>query len=78
MKHTPSPWIMDGNGFSNSWNISGDVSVCDVPENIANARLISAAPEMYEFIEALIQSETNPLIIEHCKALVSKINGGAK
>lgn len=51
-KHTPGPWIVDGNGFDPSWNISGsENSICDVRTSRADAQLMSAAPELLEALE---------------------------
>ncbi len=47
---TPGPWEYRDGGTN--WNEIGPVSstswICRIPENDANARLIAAAPELYE------------------------------
>ena len=56
MKHTPGPWIV---GEENDVYLEGQAAciakVCGAPEgieeSIANAQLISAAPEMYEALK---------------------------
>jgi len=71
-KHTPGPWeaVKRNDGYGDSymlvqtvqepggWEIA-DVRA-DVPCHKANARLISAAPELLEALEALIE-ETDPM-----------------
>ena len=57
-KHTPGPWIADGTTVMTSDGIYLHVAtthfLTDRPE--ANARLIAAAPEMYEALKALVES----------------------
>lgn len=53
MSHTPGPWKVDrpyirGTGRA----IVSIESWCDEVEDAANARLIAAAPELYEALEA--------------------------
>lgn len=55
-KHCPGPWIVDGNGFSKSYNVSGEYSICNVV-NKADADLIAAAPSMYSVLESLAEDE---------------------
>lgn len=68
MKHTPAPWIKSGNSLITlDETISGNI-ICDAPEYAsdsmgyweANAKLISAAPELLE-----------ALILAYDKAIVS-------
>ena len=48
-KHTPGPWISDGNGLHHSWDVSNcGGSICTVTTNRADADLIATAPELLE------------------------------
>ncbi len=68
-KHTPGPWHWDGKQKigSNYWRMctlpkatgSGISGVID-EELVANARLISKAPEMYELLKRLFTLSSNP------------------
>lgn len=97
--HTPGPWTAcDNNGYS-IWRItshqyraeSASRTVAEVvgdsAETESNARLIAAAPEMYELIECLSQSYdysksshdlASTLYDLRCMALrlMAKIKGG--
>lgn len=68
-KHTPGPWVVNASENGLVW-VDGDsetVSICDLyhrhkdgefisKENVkANARLISAAPDMYEALSLLMR-----------------------
>ena len=66
-KHTPGPWTIGNDGYNANTLYAGDIGVCqmygvpmntrinEVPERyavgMANARLISAAPDMYEALK---------------------------
>ena len=68
MKHTPGPWEVQDDEFMTSVVIE-DGEICDIvqddrpeKENLANARLIAAAPELVEacrvaliYLNALMQ-----------------------
>jgi hypothetical protein len=57
---TPGPWAVQGQGYSTQvyaadgrhYNICADIDLNGNPENQANARLIAAAPDLYD---ALVQ-----------------------
>lgn len=66
--HTPGPWKIDGRNRTNDgwclyspdgygigcvWDCNGN------PENEANARLIAAAPDLYEALKRLIPTNIN-------------------
>jgi hypothetical protein len=67
-KHTPGPWYFHANEYHDGnktfWVGNGEYVVFDCstysckemffPPNLANARLICAAPEMLEALEALL------------------------
>ncbi len=68
--HTPGPWRIEPNEGRFCWSqINGDgwgslAQVCtrlvgddfDHPEGVANARLIAAAPELYEALENAVNA----------------------
>lgn len=105
LKHTPGPWTILGRAtISNEGNEEGvDEIVADdgaltvayvTGQEVADARLIAAAPEMLEALaiivaNAVVQPDASmggmtdtyavPLDdIEAARALLSKITGGAK
>jgi hypothetical protein len=49
-------------------------------ENLANARLISACPDMFEALQAICDAfgDQDSLLIDQCKAALAKAEGGAK
>ena len=74
-KFTPGPWLVgrphneDVPSAINGWNYypifygNDEEQVCDIVYNKADANLIAAAPEMYHFIENLVnQIEENGLM----------------
>lgn len=76
-KYTQGPWKISGQ-LSDGIKITAPrdlVAKVYGAGEIGNAALIAAAPEMYEFIKSLIKSETNPLIVDHCRALIAKARG---
>ena len=70
-KHTPGPWVIGNDGYNANTVCAGNTGVCQmygVPMNarvddvgeryavgMANARLISAAPDMYEALSLLMR-----------------------
>ena len=79
MKKTVGTWIVDGNGFSPTWNISSaKKSVCDV-DSIVEAHLIAAAPEMFEVLEEFIlcgpNAGQNQDLISLVKRIILKAKG---
>ena len=74
-KFTPGPWTV-GHGYGIETAIKGwtyypicygkdEEQVCDIVYNKADADLIAAAPEMYEFIESLINEIEENGLMEH-------------
>ena len=61
-KHTPSPWnvgVLSIPGFQRAYQLNATVQTKrDVDVDIANARLIAAAPEMLEALELLVREVT--------------------
>ena len=75
-KWTPGPWQIDDDGIYNP-RITGDdgndvaevLEFPDMGQQIANARIIGAAPDLYEaLLEAL------PYVPEHHGPIMHKIN----
>lgn len=67
-KHTPGPWNVDGIFICDD---AGDRIVAEVPKmydenDLANARLIAAAPELLEALQGLVRvnEEHNQSFIE--------------
>ena len=64
MKHTPNPWVWDGNEVwaivngSLVWftGITADPGLADSPELAANKHLVAAAPDMLEALEWAIHA----------------------
>ena len=57
-KHTPGPWQYPDDGFVRGFDSSLIASVARGPSEYAeaNARLIAAAPEMYELLEKVAKT----------------------
>ena len=68
-KHTPGPWIIDGNGIKTSisagskhiamvnyWHVGGADDVIG-EEHEANARLIAAAPDLLKALHRIVDAE---------------------
>ena len=94
-KHTPGPWrthsanemvIMKGEGLCNNIASTCISDVCrTVSEADANARLIAAAPKMYELLQAIVDCasgtlQTNTPALEtieiSVRNLLAQIQGG--
>ena len=63
-KHTPGPWGFENHGSIEIWNQNTKIAIINGahefeseqygPENLANARIIAAAPEMLEALECFL------------------------
>ena len=79
-KHTPGPWRVGGRGeYLNQLNIEPCIGVAyghDV-ELIANARLIAAAPDLLEALEALIEDQRDASlpVLAKARAAIAKAKG---
>ena len=84
MSHTPGPWTASEHGAyadynGNSTIILGDdlriavVLGSDNEETNANARLIAAAPDLLEALEALLEGDFN--VAEKARAAIAKAKG---
>jgi len=64
-KHTIGPWYLSGSGYDGVWIMAGTLHVATIPGASdgdwceANARLIAAAPEMLEALEAAVECLAN-------------------
>ena len=86
--HTPGPWfavVTDTTcgGEPAIWEISdrnGGVIAEDISYNPANARLISASPEMLDALQAIVDAygDRDTLLMAQVKAALAKAKGGAK
>lgn len=95
-KHTPGPWMADnGETYGNIWRIQSPIGsnvkivaemVCASAEAEANARLIAAAPEMYEALQMFLayNDQGGPLHFDtdamwaKARSVVAKIEGGGE
>ena len=75
-KFTPGKWIYDGVAFIEAEDNRRLAMIysCNVPEWQANARLLSNAQAMYEFIKTVSNDETYALSI-CAKELLKRIDG---
>ena len=84
-KHTPGPWIMNCESIFQE-NAMGNVvmiascggSALKHEEQLANAQLISAAPEMLEALKAVYEDWGNAGLSEECYQDVGKAIAKAK
>lgn len=89
--HTPGPWRFDIEEKGASWPGRYRLD-CDVLgygmdgeegiylDNPADARLLAAAPEMYEFVRAIRDHDASHLIERYdelARAILAKIDGAA-
>lgn len=81
-KHTPGPWLAvvtdtTCGGEPAIWEITdkhGGVIAEDISHNPENARLISAAPDMLDALQAIVDAfgDQKSLLIDQCKAAIAK------
>lgn len=65
MSHTPGPWSLRPSGVPRTWVVSaGNYVIAFVGGYEADARLIAAAPEMYEALTSL-REYFEVLVAEH-------------
>jgi hypothetical protein len=76
--HTPGPWKIDGRGYRPDTKNGGEFVpihaerggwIADVREPDANARLIAAAPKMFELLEKI---EADILARENAQTIISR------
>lgn len=85
-KHTPGPWNVVEGRTQGSVEIFADqkaIAECwrrnDAPTEIANARLIAAAPDLLEALREMVVKayEWHPSHTEKARAVIAKAEGGA-
>ena len=84
-EHTEGPWFTDGNYIAHQ---SGDIATLDgvrpAEEEEANARLIAAAPELLEALDALLWAAAEKTlkqkeeIWEQARRAIAKAKGGSE
>lgn len=77
-KHTPGPWKHD-----EKWGLIkyGKTEICALHSgNEANANLISACPDMFDALQAIVDAfgDQDSLLIDQCKAALAKAKGESK
>ena len=79
-QHTNGPWrCKEQWGYYKIYSRIEGVSVVHGidPKAKANARLISAAPDMFQALQAIVDAfgDQNSLLIDQCKAALAKAEG---
>lgn len=89
-KFTPGPWSIEKSEYPNGAgyfyinakdkNIGGDVIVFQGINNMANAKLVAAAPEMYEMLDMLASCGCIPngIYTAAIRKLLAKARGEEK
>ena len=75
---------VDWNHDNTEWALESGICLCTMRDvHPANARLIAAAPELLEALEALLEQadlgevdEETALVVEQARAAIAKANGG--
>jgi hypothetical protein len=80
---TPGPWTVARRYDVTDYPVYGIHGVSGeekrfTPSREANARLIAAAPELYEFAESVANHPSNydPELVAKAEALIAKVDGG--
>ena len=74
MKHTPGPWSINGNKIDGNGYHIASINSHATTEGRANARLISAAPELLKVLQEIVKINT-PLpfgLLEQAISSISK------
>jgi hypothetical protein len=76
-KHTPGPWIVMRGGWTDEgfaqYELHGNRT-----SSISDARLIAAAPELLEVLEAAVRDSRNPSQwIDEARSAIAKAKGEA-
>lgn len=88
-KHTPGPWAVDADAYpifiyseSETWPLIDELGneegckgafIANTGDNKANARLIAAAPELLEALQAIVKSlvdQDDEGMIEHAQQMI--------
>jgi hypothetical protein len=84
IKHTPGPWAAKQAGnITSPWNVYPENKSIDfvagtfgntAQEQKANAHLISAAPDMFDALQAIVDAfgDQDSFLIDQCKAALDK------
>jgi len=79
-KFTPGPWFVEDDSYPDDLTIKSGKNkfVAKVAQwrgnKEANARLIAAAPEMYELLKGIRDASRQPVLKEMIDKLLNKIN----
>jgi len=86
-KHTTGPWSqkLDHKGEPEARVLGPDGSMIaeldgycdDYRTEIANARLIAAAPELLDALQNAVEDEPNATFADHARAIIAKATGSA-
>lgn len=80
-KHTPGPWISrQPEKWCGRYRVEtpAGIEIAAVPQDEANARLIAAAPELLDALEAIIGHDAhllNPYRVEAARIAIAKARG---
>lgn len=78
-KHTPGPWHYDHCTWGGRRRIAGNhtaiAEVIDDPEGLANARLIIAAPVLFDFAKKALDDDLSLEDIKKLHAAVATVEG---
>ena len=86
MKHTPGPWTVagvspfnvlssDGRMIVNTGRDGSHQTSIKPPEDLANARLIAAAPELLAVLEGYVRTYPNNTRADYARAVIGKATG---
>jgi hypothetical protein len=86
-QHTPGPWHINASGYCQGspcrWEIvaksGGIVAETNDGTDMANARLLASAPEMFDALQAIVDAygERDTLLMAQVKAALAKAKGEA-
>ena len=78
-QHTPGPWFYDDSLKSKIMINAKRAAVAVVPyldeEAKANARLLAAAPELLDALQALVGAVSDPALVAQAQAAIRKAQG---
>lgn len=83
-QHTPGPWICSGAAFGDADGIDYTIHADGMDISKANARLITAAPDLLAALETLLAASEKHIFSDEClaernaaRAAIAKAKGGA-
>jgi len=78
-QHTPGPWFYDESIATKILINAKHAAVAVVPylddEAKANARLLAAAPELFDALQALVSAVSEPALVAQAHAALRKAQG---